>query len=309
MIRPEGSWVALVTPFTEDDAIDVAGLRRLIDFQIAHGTSGLLVMGSAGEATLLSPDERRQVIDAAVETASNRIPIFVGTTCLSTRETVELSRYAGRAGADGLLLLVPPYVNPSQDAIAEHFKAVASAVSLPVAIYNNPSRVGVNIDPPTIVRLAEEIPTLVADKEAMGRASQIEEVLAGTRGRLRVLCCDFPGYGLVFPTLGGGGHGTANIAGNVIPREMADLSRPWQTFEDVERTRRLYFEFLPLLQALYWLSNPIVVKAGLRLLGLPAGYVRRPLQDLRGERLQQLPELLNRLGVVARYRVAAQEVP
>ncbi len=308
MVRPEGSWVALVTPFTPDDAVDASGLRRLIKFQVACSTSGLLVMGSAGEATLLTPDERRQVIDAAVEAASGRIPIFAGTTCLSTRETVELSRYAERAGTDGLLLLVPPYVNPSQEAIADHFKAVATAVSLPLAIYNNPSRVGVNIDPPTIIRLAEEIPTLVADKEAMGRAAQIEEVLAGTGARLRVLCCDFPGYGLVFPTLGAGGHGTANIAGNVIPREMADLSRPWRTFDDVQRTRKFYFEFLPLLQALYWLSNPIVVKAALRLLGLPAGHVRQPLQDLRGERLQRLSDLLNRLGVVTRYHVAAQEV-
>ncbi|MBI4279298.1 MAG: 4-hydroxy-tetrahydrodipicolinate synthase [Armatimonadetes bacterium] len=301
MIRPEGSWVALVTPFTEQDTIDVEGLRTLIDFQIAHGTAGLLVMGSAGEATLLSADERRRVTDAAMEATSGRIPVFVGTTCLSTRETVELSRYAERARADGLLLLVPPYVNPSQDAIAGHFRAVASAVSLPLAVYNNPSRVGVNIDPPTIIRLAEEIPTLVADKEAMGRAAQVEEVLEGTGGRLRVLCCDFPGYGLLFPTLGAGGHGTANISGNVIPREMAEMSQPWRSMDDVQRTRRVYFQCLPLLRAMYWLSNPIVVKAALRLLGLPAGRVRAPLEDLRGGRLEQLGGLLDQLGVTSRY--------
>jgi 4-hydroxy-tetrahydrodipicolinate synthase len=125
---------------------------------------------------------------------------------------------------------------------------------------------------------------------------------------LNVLCCDFPGYGLVFPTLGAGGHGTANIAGNVIPREMADLSRPWRLFEDVERTRRTYFEYLPLLQAMYWLSNPIVVKAALRLMGLPAGHVRAPLQELRGDRLERLAGLLDRLGILTRYRRAGLEV-
>lgn len=309
MIRPVGSWVALVTPFTDSDTIDGVGLRTLIDRQVTHGSSGLLVMGSAGEATLLSATERRQAIDVSVEAARGRIPVFVGTTCASTRETVELSRDAARAGADGLLLLVPPYVNPSQEAIANHVRAVASATSLPFALYNNPSRVGVNIDPSTIIRLAEEIPTFVADKEAMGRAAQIEEVLEGTGGRLHVLCCDFPGYGLLFSTLAAGGHGTANIAGNVIPQEMASLSQRWRTFEDVERTRRLYFTFLPLLRALYWLSNPIVVKAALRLLGLPAGRVRMPLEDLRGERLSELDTLLDRLGIRERYGRLSKEVP
>lgn len=301
MIRPEGSWVALVTPFTHADAVDLVGLRALIDFQVTHGTSGLLVMGSAGEATLLSVEERRRIIDVIVETARERIPVFVGTTCSSTRETVELSRYAARVGADGLLLLVPPYVTPSQEAIANHFRTVASAAPLPFALYNNPARVGVNIDPPTIIRLADEIPTFVADKEAMARPAQIEEVLEGTRGRLHVLCCDYPGYGLIFPTLAAGGHGTANIAGNVIPAEMAVLSQRWQTYEDVERTRQLYFSVLPLLRALYWLSNPVVVKAALRILGLPAGGVRLPLEDLRGQRLEELAALLEQLGVQDRY--------
>lgn len=305
MIRPIGSWVALVTPFTDSDTIDERGLRRLIDLQVTHGSAGLLVMGSAGEATLLDATERRKVADVAVEAAGGRIPVFVGTTCASTRETVELSRYAAHAGADGLLLLVPPYVNPSQEAIANHVRTVASATSLPFALYNNPTRVGVNIDPPTIIRLADEIPMFVADKEAMGRAAQVEEVLEGTAGRLHVLCCDYPGYGLLFPTLAAGGHGTANIAGNVIPKEMGMLSQPWRTFDDVERTRRLYFTFLPLLRALYWLSNPIVVKAALRLLGLPGGRVRMPLEDLRGDRLRELEALLNRFGI----REPADRIP
>jgi len=299
MLYPTGSWVALVTPFSEAGEVDFAGFERLIDFQIKHGTSGLLIMGSTGEPTLLSMDERQEILDRVCAYAKNRIPIFAGTTCGNTRETIELSRYAEKAGADGLLLLVPSYACPPQDGIYAHFKAVAEAVSIPIAVYNNPSRVGVNIDPATMIKLAD-IPNIVADKEAMGNVSQLVEVLRGTKGRLHLLCCDYPGYGLIIPTLALGGHGTANIAGNVIPHQMAEMSRPWQSWEDAARTRELYFHYVPLLSALYSLSNPIAVKAALRLMGLPGGPVRPPLVEMTGEKLRQLDKLLETLGVKVR---------
>jgi len=298
MLHPTGSWVALVTPFTETGEVDFAGFETLIDFQAQNGTSGVLVMGSTGEPTLLTPDERREILDRVCAYAKGKIPVFAGTTCGSTQETIELSRYAEQAGADGLLLLVPAYATPPQDGIYLHFKAVAEAVNIPVAIYNNPSRVGVNIDPATIIKLSE-IPNIVADKEAMGNISQLVGVLKGTGGRLHLLCCDYPGYGLILPTLALGGHGTANIAGNIIPREMAEMSRPWQSWEDVERTRELYFRYVPLLSALYSQPNPIAVKAALRLMGLPGGPVRRPLVDM--SKLRQLDRLLESLGVKAEY--------
>lgn len=298
MLHPTGSWVALVTPFTERGEVDFAGFERLIDFQVEHGTSGLLIMGSTGEPTLLTPEERREILDRVCAYAKGKIPVFAGTTCGSTRETIELSRYAEQAGADGLLLLVPAYATPPQDGVYLHFRAVAEAVNIPVAIYNNPSRVGVNIDPATIIKLAE-IPNIVADKEAMGNISQLVEVLRGTNGRLHLLCCDYPGYGLILPTMALGGHGTANIAGNIIPREMAEMSRPWQSWDDVRRTRELYFKYVPLLSALYSRPNPIAVKAALRLMGLPGGPVRHPLVDMR--QLRQLDRLLESLGVKAKY--------
>lgn len=301
-MRPIGSWVALVTPFTEAGEVDFAGFERLIDFQVGNGTAGLLIMGSTGEPTLLTLDERQEILDRVCAYAKGKIPVFAGTTCGSTSETIALSRYAERAGADGLLLVVPAYSQPPQEGLYAHFKAVAEAVSIPIAIYNNPSRVGLNIDPATIIRLAE-LPNIVADKEAIGNIGQLVEVIRGTNGRLHLLCCDYPGYGLIIPTLALGGHGTANIAGNVIPREMAEMSRPWRSWDDVGRTRGLYFRFVPLLSALYSLSNPIAVKAALRLMGLPGGPVRRPLVELGGDKLRQLDQLLESLGVKAEYGV------
>jgi len=300
MIRPTGSWVALITPFTEDDRVDFEGLRQLIDFHVTHGTDGLLLCGSTGEPSLLSIEEKRAIFDQVLPHARGRIPIFVGTTCGSTAETVELSRYAQRAGADGLLLVVPPYSRPPQEAIYQHFRTVAEAVDLPIAIYNNPSRVGVNIEAETIIRLAE-IPNIVADKEAIPNVAQLATIMRAVGNKLHLLCCDYPGYGLILPTLALGGHGTANVAGNVIPEEMAAMSRPWRSFEDVQRSRRLYFRYLPLLRMMYSVSNPVPVKTAVGLLGLPAGRVRRPLPDLAPEKVQQLEALLVELGVREKY--------
>jgi 4-hydroxy-tetrahydrodipicolinate synthase len=300
MTAPEGSWVAIPTPFAKDDEVDFDGFEKLVDFQAEHGTEGLLLMGSTGESSALTLEERREILDKVLSYAKDKIPVLAGTTCGSTKQTVELSLYAEQAGAYGLLLVVPPYLKPTQDGVYEHFKAVAGAVSIPVAIYNNPGRVGVNIDPATVVALAE-IENVVADKEAMGNISALVRIRREAGDRINLMCCDAPPFGLIVPTLALGGHGTANISGNVIPEEMAHMSRPWHSWDDVVRTRKLLFEYLPLMSALYSFSNPIVVKAALRLLGLPAGHVRRPLLDMSETDTEALKRLLDKLGVSDKY--------
>jgi len=300
MLRPTGSWVALITPFTDEDKVDVAGFRRLIDFHARHHTDGIILCGSTGEPLMLSTDEKHLILEQVVPYAKGKIPVLIGTTCGSTAETIELSRYAQQCGADGLLLIVPPYSQPPQEAIYRHFRAVAEAVNLPVALYNNPSRVGVNIDADTIIRLAE-IPTIVADKEAMPNVGQLAAVMRAVGDRISLLCCDAPGYGLIVPTLALGGHGTANVAGNVIPEEMAAMSQPLQSYEDLVRTRDMYFRYLPLFKAMYSVSNPVPIKAAVGLLGLPAGHVRRPLQDMAGEKLRELEAVLDGFALREKY--------
>ena len=211
MFKPAGSWVAIPTPMHEDESINYAVFERLVALHADNGSCALLIMGSAGEATLLTPEERREVIDRTTAFARGKIPVFFGTTCPTTKETIKLTRYAEDRGADGVVLVVPPYVTPPQEAIYEHFLAVARAVSFPVALYNNPTRVHVNIEPQTIARLYREAPNLCIDKEAMGDASQITEVLAQTDREMSVLCCDYPKYGLIAPVLALGGRGTANV--------------------------------------------------------------------------------------------------
>lgn len=301
LFRPTGSWVAMPTPYNADGRVDYGGFQTLIDRQIQYGTSELFVMGSAGENTLLTLEERREILPRVVKMATGRIPVFFGSTLPSTEASVEFARFAEAEGADGLVFTVPAYLLPPQAAALEYFRACMGAVTIPVGVYNNPTRVGVHLEVETLVALANEFPHFVVDKEAMPQVSQLVQVKRRLGERLNILCCDYPKYSIVLPTLAVGGSGTANIGGNIIPEEMARLSRPWTSFEQVEESRKLYLHWYPLLEALYWFSNPIVIKAALKLLGLPAGGIRRPYPELEGEKLTQLKQLMTEMGVMAKY--------
>jgi 4-hydroxy-tetrahydrodipicolinate synthase len=301
LIYPEGSWVALITPFDEKGALDFDGFKRLVDFQAANGTSGLLLMGSTGEPTSLTHEERRTIIREMVSYCRGKIPVFMGVTCGSTAATIELARLVEERGGDGIMVVVPPYIAPPQTAVYEYLKNVCQSVKIAVAVYNNPARVIVNMDPLTILRLLDECPNLVADKEAVASVAQLATVMGGSRGRLRLLCCDAPNYALVIPTLGMGGHGTANVTGNAAPREMAELSKPWQTWDDVVKGRELYFRYLPLMEAAYSATNPVAIKAMVKLMGLPSGDPRPPLPKIEGEKLKPLEDVIRRFKLREKY--------
>ncbi len=199
------------------------------------------------------------------------------------------------------MVVVPPYIAPPQSAVFEYLKSVCQSVDIAVAVYNNPARVIVNMDPSTILKLLKECPNLVADKEAVPSVAQLAAVMGGNGGRLRLLCCDAPNYALTIPTLGMGGHGTANVTGNAAPREMAELSRPWQSWEDVVKGRELYFRYLPLMEAAYSATNPVAIKAMVKLMGLPSGDPRPPLPTLEGDKLKVLEDVIRRFKLRERY--------
>jgi len=301
LIYPEGSWVALITPFDIKGRVDMEGFKRLVDFQARNGTSGLLLMGSTGEPTSLAMEERKEIIAKMAPYCQGKIPVFFGVTCGSTEATIELSKYAQEKGADGIMLVVPPYVAPPQPAVYRYLKDVCQSVDIAVAVYNNPARVIVNIDPPTIVKLFNECPNLVADKEAVPSIAQLASVMEGTEGRIRLLCCDAPNYALTIPTLGMGGHGTANVTGNVAPREIAELSKPWKSWEDVVKGREYYFKYLPLMEAAYSATNPVAIKAMVKLMGLPSGDPRPPLPKIEGDKLKPLEDVIRRFGLKEKY--------
>jgi len=293
--------VAVVTPFLEDGAVDVPGFRRLVDFHLANGTDMLLVTGSAGEGTLLSFEERAQIYRELAPYCQDRIPLYAGVTCPTTRETVRLAQTAQAAGVTGVVVTVPAYLLPPQPAVLDYLREVARSVSCDVAIYNNPSRVRVNIEPQTFASLFHEFPNVAVNKDASPRSSQLAEIMRLTDHRARAFCCDNPEYGLILSTLAMGGQGTANITGNIIPADMHELSQPWHSMADVARTRALVFKHLRLMQVMYRQTNPIMVKAALKLLGLPGGALRPPLQMPPAALVEELRDAMAESGVFDRH--------
>ncbi len=298
MYKPSGSWTAVPTPFNESGTVDFAAFARIIDFHIEHGTSALLICGSAGEVTLLTAEERRDILRRTAAYAAEKIPAFFGAAFASTWETVEFARFAQQEGADGIVLTVPSYTLIPQTAALEYLDEVMASVTLPTAVYNNPARNGVMLRPETIETLARRHEHFIADKEAVPSHEQIAEVKRRLGDRLAVLVCDHPQYSLIPSALALGAQGAANISGNVIPEVMAEMAAPWKSMEQVHRTRELYLQYMPLFREVYQLSNPIALKAAMNLIGLPAGKPRKPYPELHPEAQRRLKEVMMQLGVL-----------
>ncbi len=295
----KGSFVALITPFKNDGSVDIEGFRQLIEFQARNGTSALLIMGSTGEVSLLSGEERQQVISETVAFRKAGLPLFYGCTGNNTRETIRMVEYAAKAGADGAIITVPSYIYAPVEAAIMYFMEVADASPIPVGIYNNPVRVGTDLPPEAIIELAGH-PNIVIDKEAMARPGQIAQILAAEK-EMSLMCCDSPNLGLVPAVMSLGGQGTANMSGNIAPREMAAISKPWETYADAVNFRQTYLKMLPLIQFNYCRVNPVPVKSLAKALGMPAGDLRKPYLNMTGPALQRGVEIVKKLGLVAQY--------
>jgi len=297
----KGSWVAVPTPFKSNQKIDFAGFEEIIDFHVNNDTDGLLILGSAGESSMLSGKEKKKVIEFAVDYCQNKIPVLIGTTGSDTAGSIEMSKFAQNAGAPGVLLVLPPYIKPPQQDIYKFYYDVAVSIEIPLAVYNNPSRVGTNIEAETLIKISR-IENVTAIKEAMGDVDQLIRVRKEIDNDIDVLTCDAPVYSIIIPNLAIGGEGVTNISGNLAPRKLAQISRQWQDFDDITRTRKFLFKYFDLMEACYSAVNPIVIKAGMNLYGLPAGIPRKPLQPLSAEKKKQLEQIMIKLDLIEKYK-------
>lgn len=299
----KGSWVAMPTPFNKKNEVDFPGFETLINRQIKYGTSMLFVLGSAGEVTLLTIEEKKAIVREVISMTKGRIPVFFSAASLNTEGCVEMAKYIEEQGGDGVIFTVPPYLLLSQHAAKTHLDTCMGATSLPCGIYNNPSRLGVNVTPETIKLLSNKYENFVVMKEAMGNVEQLVQERRLCGDKINILCCDYPKYSIVVPTLALGGTGTANIGGNIIPEEAAKYSRPWSDIVIMKECREEYFKWYPLLEKLYDFSNPVVIKAALRILGLPSGNLRSPYEEYSGERLKELEYMMGEMGIIDKYGI------
>jgi len=286
-----GLTVALVTPF-RNGAVDEPALRKLVDFHVESETDCVSPVGTTGESPTLSHDEHERVIGVVCEQAAGRIKVMAGTGSNSTAEAIRLTRFAKKAGADGSLSVAPYYNKPTQEGFFQHYKAIAEAVDLPIVVYNIPGRTAKNIEPETIARIAE-LPNIVGIKESTGSMDQASQILALTD--LTVLSGD---DSLTLPLLAIGGRGVVSVAGNIIPKDVKALLAAFQS-RDLAAAQTWHRKLFPLCRDMLGLAtNPIPIKAAMRLLGRDNGELRLPMTPLNDSQMAALKRTLGEYGLL-----------
>lgn len=264
---------ALVTPFTADDEVDEAAFRDLIERQIDGGVSGLVVLGTTGENPTVTTAERRQLVDAAIDAADDRVPVIVGTGTNNTEKSIAHSRAATEAGADGLLVVGPYYNKPSQAGFVAHVESIAGAVDTPIILYNVPSRTGFNIEADTTLQLAEEVPSVVGVKEASGDLGQISDILHHRPDGVAVYAGDDE---ITLPVLAMGGDGVVSVISNALPDRFSAMVQAGLD-GDLDTAREHHFDLLPAMRACFIETNPVPIKEVCAAMGLLEPHVRLPL--------------------------------
>jgi 4-hydroxy-tetrahydrodipicolinate synthase len=288
----EGVLTALVTPF-RDGEVDEPALRGLVERQISAGVDGLVPCGSTGESATLSHPEHCRVVEIVVDAARGRVPVVAGTGSNNTREAVELTLHAKRAGAAGALLISPYYNKPTQEGIVAHFTEIARRSDFPLIPYNIPGRTASNILPATLARLAD-LDQVVGVKEASGDLGQVAEIIAACPDDFAVLSGD---DALTLPLLAIGGRGVISTSSNVVPEQMVALVRAFRS-GDPEGARALHYRLLPVFDALFCETNPIPLKAAVEMLGLASGEIRLPLTPLSERNRERLQVVLKEAGIL-----------
>ena len=288
-----GLSVAIVTPF-RNGAVDYARLREQVDFQAQAGVTCICPVGTTGESPTLSHDEHERVISESIAAAAGRLLVMPGTGSNSTAEAIRLTKHAARAGADAALVVGPYYNRPTQQGIYEHFKAIAESVEIPICIYNIPARTGRNIEPETILRLAE-LPGIAMVKEATGSMDQASQILAATD--LTVLSGD---DSMTLPLLAIGARGVVSVVGNLVPADMKALIDAFEA-GDMHAARMQHYRLFTLCRDLLGLaSNPIPIKSALAMMGRDTGDVRLPLVNLEKPLQDKLRGVLRDYGLTLR---------
>jgi len=295
MLKIEGVYPALITPFTKDDEVDAAGLKRMVEYVEEGGVAGIVPCGTTGESATLSHEEHKRVIDIVV--ANAKVPVIAGTGSNNTKEAIDLTRHAADAGAEACLLITPYYNKPNVRGLKEHFRQIGDSADIPLILYNIPSRTGLNMSAETIVEIAAEVETVKGVKEASGNLKQVGAIikLAKERGLDFTVVAgdDF----LTLPIMSLGGKGVISVAANIAPQPMSEMVDAMLK-GDIEKARELNLRLFPLFEAMFLETNPIPVKRAAELMGLPAGHVRLPLGGLSEENEQKLRKVLEALGLM-----------
>lgn len=288
----KGSGVAIVTPF-KNNKIDFIQLEELLNWHVEQGTDSIIICGTTGECSTLTDEEHKEAIKFTVEKINGRIPVIAGTGSNDTAYAIQLSQYAEAVGSNGLLLVTPYYNKATQKGLIVHFTAIADAVSIPIILYNVPSRTGVNILPSTVAQLAKH-PNIKGVKEASGNIAQVAEIA-------RLVPDDFYIYSgnedMIVPLMSLKGSGVISVVANIAPKDTHEMVQRYLN-GDVNGSCELQLKMKPLIDALFIEVNPIPVKAAMKLMNLIEGKLRLPLTDMSDENLCVLKMRMTEYGLI-----------
>ena len=292
-----GAGVAIVTPMNLDGSVNFDKLGELIEQQIAGKTDAIIICGTTGESSTLTHEEHLECIKYAVEKTAKRIPVIAGTGSNCTDTAIYLSTEAEKYGAAGVLLVTPYYNKATQNGLAEHFIRIASAIQIPVILYNVPGRTGCNILPETVVRIAKEVENVVAVKEASGNISQVAKLAALIREEKLEFDIYSGNDDQIVPVLALGGKGVISVLSNVAPENTHNIVQTYLD-GDVQTSLNLQLQALSLIDALFCEVNPIPVKAALNLMGMNVGGLRRPLTTMEDSNQAKLKKAMEEYGIL-----------
>jgi 4-hydroxy-tetrahydrodipicolinate synthase len=295
-----GCGTALVTPFQRDFSVDERALRRLVRRQVEAGIDFLVPCGTTGENPTLSRAEHLRVVEITLDETNGRVPVLAGAGGYNTAEVIELAKELESMRVDGILSVTPYYNKPTQEGLYQHYKAIARAISIPIVIYSVQGRTGVNVEPPTLARLAQ-IESIVGVKEASGNMGQIASVICQVPERFAVLSGD---DAIALPVIALGGRGVISVVSNEIPGEMANLIHACLD-GNFARARELQRKYLPLMEMNFIETNPGPAKAAMAELGLLEPVWRLPLVGPKAENLAKIRGVLQTTGLLRGVHAAA----
>ena len=287
----KGCGTAIITPFTED-GVNFEEFEKMIEFQIKEGVDSIIVCGTTGESSTMTTEEKKETIKFAIDVAKKRIPIIAGTGSNSTKSAVEMSKYAESVGADAVLIVTPYYNKTTQTGLIEHYKTIANSISIPVIMYNVPSRTGLNISPATCLELSK-INNIVAIKEASGNISQVAEIANLCRENLAIYSGNDD---QVLPILSLGGLGVISVLSNIIPKDVHNMTQSFFN-GDIATATKLQLDTLKLTSALFSEVNPIPVKAACHMIGFNSGIPRLPLIEMSESGKEKLKNEMINYGI------------
>ena len=288
----EGTYVAMVTPFTQDREIDEEGFRSNINYLIDQGVNGLVGAGTTGESATVSHEEHQRIIDILIDEVDGRVETIAGTGSNATSEALSLTKYAFDAGADSALLITPYYNKPQQHGLIDHYTTIAESVDIPLILYNVPSRTGINMDVETIVELAK-VDGIDAVKEASGSVDKVSDIYRaltheGLEDDFNILSGE---DSLTLPLMAVGATGVISASANIDARRMV-LMVDSILNDDYTRAMELHYEMVELIRVLFMESNPVPVKTAMNIMGLPSGPLRQPLVEMKPENVEILKKAL-----------------